>query len=202
MAHGGRGSRPAPGVTVGEVGTLIVRFLEGQKMMRQMMGGMPGMRRAGQRRRAGQGEEEGRRAVVLAARPAAVHRRSAGAGVSPTAARAAARPRRTAGRIRPARCPDRCRPAAGGIGGWDGSLPIPAGTARVADAAAEPAARAARRAAEPARQARQEGPVTCRARANRAGPVRSAAPARRAHGRHRGARVPAITPRRQTSGRM
>jgi signal recognition particle subunit SRP54 len=41
------------GVTVGEVNSLVVRFLEGQKMMRQMMGGgipgmpgMPGMRRA------------------------------------------------------------------------------------------------------------------------------------------------------------
>ncbi len=31
------------GVTVGEVNNLIVRFLEGQKMMRQMMGSMPGM---------------------------------------------------------------------------------------------------------------------------------------------------------------
>ena len=41
------------GVTVGEVNNLIVRFLEGQKMMRQMMGGgmpgMPGMRRGGQK---------------------------------------------------------------------------------------------------------------------------------------------------------
>jgi signal recognition particle subunit SRP54 len=33
------------GVTVGEVNQLIVRFLEGQKMMKQMMGSMPGMRR-------------------------------------------------------------------------------------------------------------------------------------------------------------
>ncbi|HUD36584.1 MAG TPA: signal recognition particle protein [Streptosporangiaceae bacterium] len=31
------------GVTVGEVNQLVVRFLEGQKMMRQMMGGMRGM---------------------------------------------------------------------------------------------------------------------------------------------------------------
>ena len=44
------------GVTVGEVNSLVVRFLEGQKMMRQMMGGgmpgmpgMPGMRRGGQK---------------------------------------------------------------------------------------------------------------------------------------------------------
>jgi signal recognition particle subunit SRP54 len=42
------------GVTVGEVNQLIVRFLEGQKMMRQMMGGIPGMggmRRGGQKSR-------------------------------------------------------------------------------------------------------------------------------------------------------
>ena len=42
------------GVTVGEVNQLIVRFLEGQKMMRQMMGNMPGMggmRRGGQKAR-------------------------------------------------------------------------------------------------------------------------------------------------------
>jgi signal recognition particle subunit SRP54 len=45
------------GVTVGEVNSLVVRFQEGQKMMRQMMGGggmpgmpgMPGMRRGGQK---------------------------------------------------------------------------------------------------------------------------------------------------------
>jgi signal recognition particle subunit SRP54 len=44
------------GVTVGEVNQLVIRFLEGQKMMRQMMGGgmpgmpgMPGMRRGGQK---------------------------------------------------------------------------------------------------------------------------------------------------------
>jgi signal recognition particle subunit SRP54 len=48
------------GVTVGEVNSLVVRFLEGQKMMRQMMGGggipgmpgMPGMRRGGQKAKA------------------------------------------------------------------------------------------------------------------------------------------------------
>ncbi len=53
------------GVTVGEVNSLVVRFLEGQKMMRQMMGGggipgmpaMPGMRRGGQR---GKGKKKGK----------------------------------------------------------------------------------------------------------------------------------------------
>jgi signal recognition particle subunit SRP54 len=56
ILNGSRRSRIAngSGVTVGEVNNLVVRFLEGQKMMRQMMGGggmpgmppMPGMRRA------------------------------------------------------------------------------------------------------------------------------------------------------------
>jgi signal recognition particle subunit SRP54 len=51
IINGSRRARIAAGsgVTVGEVNNLIVRFLEAQKMMRQMMGsipGMPGMRRA------------------------------------------------------------------------------------------------------------------------------------------------------------
>ena len=55
IINGSRRARVAAGcgVTVGEVNNLIVRFLEGQKMMRQMMGGgmpgmpgIPGMRRA------------------------------------------------------------------------------------------------------------------------------------------------------------
>jgi signal recognition particle subunit SRP54 len=46
IINGSRRARIAggSGVTVGEVNQLIVRFLEGQKMMKQMMG-MPGMRR-------------------------------------------------------------------------------------------------------------------------------------------------------------
>ena len=47
IINGSRRARIAAGsgVTVGEVSNLVVRFLEGQKMMRQMMGGggMPGM---------------------------------------------------------------------------------------------------------------------------------------------------------------
>jgi len=51
IINGSRRARIArgSGVTVGEVNQLIVRFLESQKMMRQMMGsmpGMPGMRRS------------------------------------------------------------------------------------------------------------------------------------------------------------
>jgi signal recognition particle subunit SRP54 len=53
IINGSRRARVAAGsgVTVGEVNSLIIRFLEGQKMMRQMMGGMgmPGMRRGGQK---------------------------------------------------------------------------------------------------------------------------------------------------------
>ncbi|MEP7026799.1 MAG: hypothetical protein ABJB47_23920, partial [Actinomycetota bacterium] len=54
IINGSRRARIAggAGVSVGEVSNLVVRFLEGQKMMRQMMGGgipgmpgMPGMRR-------------------------------------------------------------------------------------------------------------------------------------------------------------
>jgi signal recognition particle subunit SRP54 len=45
IINGSRRARIAAGsgVAVGEVSQLIVRFLEGQKMMRQMMGSMPGM---------------------------------------------------------------------------------------------------------------------------------------------------------------
>jgi signal recognition particle subunit SRP54 len=47
MINGSRRARIAggSGVTVGEVNSLIVRFLEAQKIMRQAMGGFPGMRR-------------------------------------------------------------------------------------------------------------------------------------------------------------
>ncbi|HEY1619150.1 MAG TPA: signal recognition particle protein, partial [Streptosporangiaceae bacterium] len=63
IINGSRRARIAAGsgVTVGEVNQLIVRFLEGQKMMRQMMGGIPGMggmRRGGQRSKA-KGKKKG-----------------------------------------------------------------------------------------------------------------------------------------------
>jgi signal recognition particle subunit SRP54 len=50
IINGSRRARIAggSGVAVGEVSTLITRFLEAQKMMRQMMG-MPGMKRGAQR---------------------------------------------------------------------------------------------------------------------------------------------------------
>ncbi len=63
MINGSRRARVAAGagVTVGEVNNLVIRFLEGQKMMRQMMGGMglPGMRRGGQKSRA-KGKKKGK----------------------------------------------------------------------------------------------------------------------------------------------
>jgi len=51
IINGSRRARIAAGsgVVVGEVSSLITRFLEAQKMMRQMMGSMPGMRRGAQK---------------------------------------------------------------------------------------------------------------------------------------------------------
>ena len=67
IINGSRRARIAggAGVTVSEVDSLIVRFLEGQKMMRQMMGGggmpgMPGMRRGGQKQKAKKKPKGGR----------------------------------------------------------------------------------------------------------------------------------------------
>jgi signal recognition particle subunit SRP54 len=77
IINGSRRARIAggSGVTVGEVNQLIVRFLEGQKMMRQMMGNMPGMggmRRGGSKARKGKKKGGGR--------PAGAPRQSAGQG--------------------------------------------------------------------------------------------------------------------------
>ena len=80
VLNGSRRARIAAGsgVTVGEVNNLIVRFLEGQKMMRQMMGGMPGMpgmpgaRRGGSKSRAKnkkKGKGGGRPAGAAGSRP-------------------------------------------------------------------------------------------------------------------------------------
>ena len=66
IINGSRRARIAggAGVTVTEVNSLIVRFLEGQKVMRQMMGGgmpgMPGMRRGGQKQKAKKKPKGGR----------------------------------------------------------------------------------------------------------------------------------------------
>jgi signal recognition particle subunit SRP54 len=65
------------GVTVGEVNSLVVRFLEGQKMMRQMMGGMrgmPGMPGAGGGRRGSQKAKGKKKGKGGGARPTAAGR--------------------------------------------------------------------------------------------------------------------------------
>jgi len=66
------------GVTVGEVNSLVVRFLEGQKMMRQMMGGMRGMPGMpglpGGGRRGGQKAKGKKKGKGGGARPAAAGR--------------------------------------------------------------------------------------------------------------------------------
>ena len=65
------------GVTVGEVNSLVVRFLEGQKMMRQMMGGMrgmPGMPGLPGGRRGGQKAKGKKKGKGGGARPAAAGR--------------------------------------------------------------------------------------------------------------------------------
>jgi signal recognition particle subunit SRP54 len=74
IINGSRRARIAAGsgVTVGEVGSLITRFGEAQKMMRQMMG-MPGMKRGAQKaaRKAKKKSKGGRPGGSVATRPAA-----------------------------------------------------------------------------------------------------------------------------------
>ncbi len=141
LINGSRRARIAAGsgVTVGEVSQLIVRFLEGQKMMRQMMGGLPGMRRPGAKAARGKAKKKGK-----------------GGGRSGSAGGRAASDRagrdRTAGTQDGAGAPGEDSPVGagrgpgalppgfgsrpgggaipglpGGLGGKDGSLPIPAG---------------------------------------------------------------------------
>ena len=86
ILNGSRRARIAAGsgVTVGEVSSLITRFLEGQKMMRQMMG-MPGMRRGAQKAaRKGKKKSKGGRpdrSGGVATRPAAGSRPGGPAGL-------------------------------------------------------------------------------------------------------------------------
>jgi signal recognition particle subunit SRP54 len=133
MINGSRRARIAAGagVTVGEVGSLIVRFLEGQKMMRQMVGGMPGMRRAGQKAARGKSKKKakggGRPGGNSAGRPGG----TAGAGADGGASVPGSVPGSGSG---PGGLPAGFGPGGslppglpGGLGGRDGSLPIPAG---------------------------------------------------------------------------
>jgi signal recognition particle subunit SRP54 len=88
IINGSRRARIAAGsgVTVGEVSQLIVRFLEGQKMMRQMMGSIPGM---GGMRRTSKSRAKAKKKGRGGGRPAGASR-GAGAGADRAAAAAAA----------------------------------------------------------------------------------------------------------------
>jgi signal recognition particle subunit SRP54 len=92
VLNGSRRARIAKGsgTTVGEVNNLVVRFLEGQKMMRQMLGGggipgmpgIPGMRRAGTK--AAKGKKGSAKKKPKGGRPGgAPGRSSGGAGTAP-----------------------------------------------------------------------------------------------------------------------
>ncbi|HZC42470.1 MAG TPA: signal recognition particle protein, partial [Streptosporangiaceae bacterium] len=86
ILNGSRRARIAggSGVTVGEVNNLVVRFLEGQKMMRQMLGGggmpgmpaIPGMRRAATKAAKGR---KGKKKGKGGGRPAGARRSGAAA---------------------------------------------------------------------------------------------------------------------------
>jgi signal recognition particle subunit SRP54 len=80
IINGSRRARIAAGsgVTVGEVSSLITRFQEAQKMMRQVMG-MPGLRRGAQKAsRKGKKKPKGGRPGGVATRPAAGSRPGGG----------------------------------------------------------------------------------------------------------------------------
>src|SRR5499427_5333021 len=92
ILNGSRRARIAKGsgATVGEVNNLVVRFLEGQKMMRQMLGGggipgmppIPGMRRAATK--AAKGKKGSGKKKQRGGRPGGAPGRSAGgAGTAP-----------------------------------------------------------------------------------------------------------------------
>jgi signal recognition particle subunit SRP54 len=122
IINGSRRARIAAGsgVSVGEVSQLIVRFLEGQKMMRQMMGAMPGM--GGMRR--GGGKARGKGKKKGGGRPAS----------APSAQQPAQQPAQP-GLPAPGQFPaglGRGGPAGlpagfGGLGGGDGDLKLPSG---------------------------------------------------------------------------
>jgi signal recognition particle subunit SRP54 len=118
IINGSRRARIAggSGVAVGEVSTLITRFLEAQKMMRQMMG-MPGMRRGGQKasRKSKKKSKGGRPGGSTASRSAAGSRPGGPAGLP------AARPGQ--GPVTPGSIPG----LPDGLGGGDGGFKLPPG---------------------------------------------------------------------------
>jgi signal recognition particle subunit SRP54 len=131
MINGSRRARIAAGsgVTVGEVGSLIVRFLEGQKMMRQMMGGMPGMRRAGQKGARGKAKKKAKGGRPGGSASGRAPGGSDGAGGQPDSSQGGGRgPAGLPAGFGQGAVPGSMPPGLpGGIGGRDGSLPIPAG---------------------------------------------------------------------------
>jgi signal recognition particle subunit SRP54 len=129
ILNGSRRARIAAGsgVTVGEVNQLVVRFLEGQKMMRQMMGSVPGMggtRRSSKSR--GKAKKKGKgggRPAGAAARQAAEAARRGG---QPVAADADQQPELSQGNgSGPSRLPGFS--TLPGFGGQDRSLQLPPG---------------------------------------------------------------------------
>ena len=117
IINGSRRARIAggAGVAVGEVSTLITRFLEGQKMMRQMMG-MPGVRRGSQKaaRKAKKKSKGGRPGGSTATRAAAGSRPGGPAGLPSRPGQGPAMPGSLPG------LPD-------GLGGGDGGFKLPPG---------------------------------------------------------------------------
>jgi signal recognition particle subunit SRP54 len=118
VINGSRRARIAggSGVAVGEVSTLITRFLEAQKMMRQMMG-MPGMRRGAQKaaRKSKKKSKGGRPGGSTASRSAAGSRPGGPAGLP------AARPGQ--GPVMPGSIPG----LPDGLGGGDRGFKLPPG---------------------------------------------------------------------------
>ena len=125
IINGSRRARIAggSGVTVGEVNNLIVRFLESQKMMRQMMGNMPGL---GGLRRAQKGRGKAKKKGKGGGRaPGAANRNApAGAGLAGRQA-AGQQPRLGQGADQgPSGLPAGFG-ALPGLGGNDGSFQLP-----------------------------------------------------------------------------
>jgi signal recognition particle subunit SRP54 len=120
LINGSRRARIAAGsgVTVSEVSSLITRFLEGQKMMRQMMGGMPGMRRAQKAVRGKAKGGKGGKGKGKGGRPGG----SAGSRAE-APSRAAAADRSGAQPGGPGGLPDGAGQGLGAPGGFPGGLP-------------------------------------------------------------------------------
>jgi signal recognition particle subunit SRP54 len=187
--NGSRRARIAAGsgVAVGEVNQLVVRFLEGQKMMRQMMGSMPGMggMRRGQKARGKTKKKGGKGGGRPAGAPSRMGPRPCRPGRRPPLARASCRPASAA-----ARAARRGSPA--GSANW-----------RTGRTPARTAGSGCRRDSRRRRPACRRG-CAARSRAGAARPARRAADGtpRRAAGAAARALPPVITLGGGASGRM